>query len=164
MKLASLVGRGATEAEAKKHFAEQIVRMAQVASTPPAFAWDDDGAVIVALERPWGNARFRATDTHARQIARGPLHPEGPAAGLARADRYTPLPAYAPGAGDGQPRRTLFTLFTLAQIEHALSTAYDRSLGFTADPASLYLFREAVKALLINPRSEYPNPDDQADA
>ncbi|MEV5998916.1 hypothetical protein AB0M25_06425 [Streptomyces griseomycini] len=161
LRLAALVGRGSTQAAAKRHLAEQIALMAETIAVEPAFARDDDGDLIVALDRPWGIEWYRATDTHARRISTGDRHAEGPAADLARVDHYTLLPAYTSGRTDGAPRPPLFTM---AEIEKALNTAHDRAHAHTADTAALDIFRGAVKTLLTNPASEYPIPDDKAAA
>ncbi|MET7784735.1 hypothetical protein ABZU94_39365 [Streptomyces mirabilis] len=161
LRLAALVGRGSTQAAAKRHLAEQIELMAETIAVEPAFARDDDGAVVVALDRPWGFEWYRVTDTYARRISTGDRHPQGPAADLARVDHYTVLPTYTSGRTDGAPRPALFAM---TQIEQALNTAHDRAHGHTGDTAALDIFRGAVKALLINPDSEYPMPDSQTDA
>ncbi|MBV9024934.1 MAG: hypothetical protein JO362_14365 [Streptomycetaceae bacterium] len=71
LKLAALVGRGDTQAAAKQHLAEQITLMAATIDAEPAFARDDDGSVIVALDRPWGIEWYKVTDTTARRISTG---------------------------------------------------------------------------------------------
>ena len=49
-------------------------------------------------------------------------------------------------------------LFTFDEIERTLSTAHDRARGFTNDVPALDVFRGAVKDLLANSDSQYPNP------
>jgi hypothetical protein len=149
-----MFGRGKTLKAAKAELAQQIALATETVNIEPAFARDDDGTVIVALDRPWGFEWYRVTDTHAQRISTGDRHPEGPAADLARVDHYKVLPAYTSNraAGESRPR-----LFTMGQIEQVLDIAHSRAHDHVDNAAALAIFRMAVTALLVNPDSKYPN-------
>ncbi len=92
--LGRFVGRGTTLAAAKADLAAQIILAVDSLNTEPAFARDDDGSLIIALDRPWGIDTYRATDTTARLITTSDRHPQGPAADVARTHHYRLLPTY----------------------------------------------------------------------
>ncbi|MEU5476844.1 hypothetical protein [Streptomyces mirabilis] len=146
-------GRGSTFAAAKANLAAQITTTVETLEAPPAFARDDDGALVVAIDRPWGIDTFRATATTARLVSSGNRHPKGPAADLDRVHHFTLLPAYTSGLTAGAPRPHVFTL---AEIDQALAFAQERSREWTKETHTLELFAGAVRAWLNNPQTDYP--------
>jgi hypothetical protein len=146
-------GRGSTLAAAKAGLAAQLALTVETLEVEPAFARDDDGALIVAFDRPWGIDTFRATGTTARLISTGNRHPEGPAADLARVHHFTPLPARTSGRAAGAPRPYVFTR---EEIEQALSFAHERSKEWTKERDTLDLFTGAVRARLNDPQTDFP--------
>ncbi|KIF05170.1 hypothetical protein PL81_14670 [Streptomyces sp. RSD-27] len=90
--LGPMEGRGATLGAAKAHLAAQLTLTVETLHVKPAFARDDDGAVVVAIDKPWGCDWYRATDATALLICTGKRHPEGPAADLGRVQHLKVLP------------------------------------------------------------------------
>ncbi|MER5482588.1 hypothetical protein ABT024_05140 [Streptomyces sp. NPDC002812] len=152
-------GRGTTLAAAKDHLAAQLTTTVETLAAEPAFARDDDGALVVAIDRPWGIDWYRATDTSARLICTGQRHPEGPAADLSRVHHYTPLPAHTGARTAGAPRPHLYT-----HDEAAAAIAKGREVaeGFTDDANALDMFTNAALATLANPLAQYPPADPTA--
>lgn len=122
LRMGRMEGRGATRTAAITHLGQQLALTVDCLEADPAFALDDDGALIVAVDRPWGIDTFRATQETARLISSGNRHPDGPAADLARVHHYTPLPAYTSSRAAGAPRPQAFTP---AQITRALAAVRD---------------------------------------
>jgi hypothetical protein len=139
-------GRGTSVAAAKKDLAAQLATTVECLNVDPAFARDDDGALIVAVDRPWGIDTFRATQETARLISSGNRHPEGPAADLARVHHFTPLPAYTSGRAAGAPRPQVFTH---AEITKALAAAQAQAAE-SSDTGALDRYAHAVLAQLAH--------------
>lgn len=160
LELGKFVARGTTLAAARDDLARQLGLTVESVNVDPAFARDDDGtSVIVALARPWGVDEYRITEQgHKLTGCYAPDYAD-PAALLAKTHHYTVLPPRTSGQSAAAPRPSLFTM---AQIEQVLSTAQDRAYGFRTDQGALEVFQGAVKALLINPDTQYPLPDDDS--
>ncbi|MGC4950984.1 hypothetical protein ACLQ2N_32935 [Streptomyces sp. DT224] len=151
-----IFGRGSTLRAAKEELAQHMTLAAETAHVQPAFARDDDGALIVAIDRPWGVDEYRITDAGHR-LTGCYARDADPAALLAKTHHYTVLPARGSGQSVRAPRPPFFSL---AQIEQALNVAHERASAFRTDQGALEIFQGAVKALLDNPDSQYPLPDD----
>ncbi|MFF0754465.1 hypothetical protein [Streptomyces sp. NPDC004267] len=54
--------------------------------------------------------------------------------------------------------------YTLDAVRTALEVARDRANAFTHDAYALNILFDATLALLVNPSSQYPNPDDEANS
>ncbi|MFC8538063.1 hypothetical protein ACFUJY_29685 [Streptomyces sp. NPDC057249] len=151
-----IFGRGSTLRAAKEQLAQFMTSAAETAHTKPGFARDDNGALIVAIDRPWGVDEYRITDAGHR-LTGSYARDADPATLLAKTHHYTVLPARGSGQSVNAPRPPLFTI---AQIEQALSVAHERASEFRTDQGALDIFQGAFKALLANPDSQYPLPDD----
>lgn len=101
--MAAVIGRGDTRAAAKQHLAEQLALMATTIDGEPAFARDDDGSMVLALDRPWGIEWYRGTDTTARRNSTGDRRTGGPAADLARVPLLHAAPHERLGGPTGRP-------------------------------------------------------------
>ncbi|MER6230926.1 hypothetical protein ABT169_17505 [Streptomyces sp. NPDC001616] len=159
------IGRGSTLKAAKADLARQITATIETVNVAPAFALDDDGtSVIVALARPWGVDEYRVTGQGHKLTGCYSPDDADPAALLARTHHYTVLPDRTGQSLAGAPRPRLFTM---EQVEKALSTARERAHGLRTDQGALDIFQDAAKALLIDPDSPYPlsaADDDNDDA
>jgi len=91
VEFAGMLAYGGTLAAARAAMAETIVRAANHARQPPAFARDDDGTLVVAVPDGIGTAEYRVSDGRARLTS----HSVGtPAETVARVHHYTPLSTY----------------------------------------------------------------------
>ncbi|WP_185902967.1 hypothetical protein, partial [Streptomyces sp. WAC05292] len=154
--LGPLEGRGATLGAAKAHLAAQLTLSVETLHVQPAFARDDDGALVVAIDRPWGIDWYRATDATARLISTGNRIPEGPAADLARVHHFTPLPEDTGSRAAGAPRPQLHTP---GEVAEAMAKARETAETFPGVENALDIFTDATMATLANPLAQYPAPD-----
>ncbi|MFD4933477.1 hypothetical protein [Streptomyces virginiae] len=91
--LGRMEGRGTTLAAAKADLAVQLTTTVETLNVEPAFARDDDGALVVALDRPWGVDEYRITDAGHRLIGSYARDYGDPATLLAKTHHFTPIPA-----------------------------------------------------------------------
>lgn len=86
---AGIVAYGPTLAAARATLADLIGSVVRHASSPPAFARDDDGTLVVAVPDGVGVASWRVTDESARMTC----HSTGtPAESVARVHHYSTIP------------------------------------------------------------------------
>ncbi len=83
-----VTGHGDTLGAARTRAAATVADLLANVTTPPAFARDDDGSLIVAVAHGSGVLHYRVTGDRAREVSfcDGP-----PAESLARVPHYTPL-------------------------------------------------------------------------
>lgn len=91
--LGDLTGHGSTQATAKADLAAQIVQSAQPVDDEPAFARDDDGALIVAIPDGRGDVHvWRLAEQTTGASARHITTCGGPAdQAIAGCGHYTPI-------------------------------------------------------------------------
>ncbi|MFI9052464.1 hypothetical protein [Streptomyces sp. NPDC053427] len=87
-----MFGRGSTLKAAKAELARQIAVATETVNVEPAFARDDDGSLIVAIDRPWGVEEYRITDAGWRNVGTYDRDTRTPAEWLAATHHYTPVP------------------------------------------------------------------------
>ncbi|WP_275466285.1 hypothetical protein [Streptomyces noursei] len=87
-----IFGRGSTLKAAKQELARQIAVATETVNVEPAFARDDDGSLIVAIDRPWGVEEYRLTDAGYKLIGTYDRDRRTPAEWLAATHHYTPVP------------------------------------------------------------------------
>lgn len=86
---AGIIAYGPTLAAARATLAETIGAVVRHASSPPGFARDDDGTMVVAVPDGIGVATWRVTDESARMTC----HSVGtPMESVARVHHYSPIP------------------------------------------------------------------------
>ncbi|MEU6632906.1 hypothetical protein ABZ905_32170 [Streptomyces parvus] len=86
-----MFGRGSTLRAAKAELARQMTVAAETVNVEPAFARDGTGALIVAIDRPWGVEEYRITDTGYKQVSTYSRE-RSPAEWLAASVDQTPVP------------------------------------------------------------------------
>ncbi|MGW0757098.1 hypothetical protein ACWD1Y_11520 [Streptomyces sp. NPDC002814] len=87
-----MFGRGSTLKAAKAEFARQVAVATETVNVQPAFARDDDGSLIVAIDRPWGVEEYRITDAGYKLTGTYDRDSRTPAQWLAATHHYTPVP------------------------------------------------------------------------
>ncbi|MGA5411505.1 hypothetical protein ACPCSC_30160 [Streptomyces lavendulocolor] len=87
-----IFGRGSTLKAAKAELARQIAVATETVNVAPAFARDDDGSLIVAIDRPWGVEEYRITDDGFKNVGTYDRDSRTPAEWLAATHHYTPVP------------------------------------------------------------------------
>ncbi|MEV0778903.1 hypothetical protein [Streptomyces sp. NPDC050428] len=92
LELGRFVARGATLAAARADLARQLGITAESVNTNPAFARDDDGSLIVALDRPWGVDEYRITNEGHKLTGCSTRDDGDPATNLANTHHYTLIP------------------------------------------------------------------------
>ncbi|MFG2767805.1 hypothetical protein [Streptomyces rubiginosohelvolus] len=81
----------ATLRVAKAELARQMTVAAETVNVEPAFARDNTGALIVAIDRPWGIDEYRITDAGYKRISTY-ARDRTPAEVLAASLGQTPVP------------------------------------------------------------------------
>jgi hypothetical protein len=84
-------GHGTSMGRAEAALAEKIAAMLERGQAEPAFARDDDGALVVIIPDVinGGHATYRITETGARNVAAGDGDPEQ---AVKRVHHWTPIP------------------------------------------------------------------------
>ncbi|MFD8671253.1 hypothetical protein ACFV1U_38595 [Streptomyces microflavus] len=86
-----MFGRGSTLRAAKEELARQVTAAAETVNVEPAFARDATGALLVAIDRPWGVEEYRITDAGYKRISTY-SRDRAPAEWLAASEGQTPVP------------------------------------------------------------------------
>lgn len=86
----AFAGSGPTLAAAKDHLARQILNAAAASVSGPAFGRDDDGALIVVSDHPWGLDTYRITDEGYALLSTS--RRRNPAEEITACHHYTPIP------------------------------------------------------------------------
>ncbi|MFF3256993.1 hypothetical protein ACFYWP_39835 [Actinacidiphila glaucinigra] len=93
LEIGRFIARGTTLAAAKADLARQIALAIETVTTDLAFARDDDGTLLVAVDRPWGIDTHRVTEQGHRLISCSNRDGRTPEEDLAACDHYTLVPA-----------------------------------------------------------------------